>query len=1428
VEELGIPIFPDDTNEVALTKVALAIATKTEDSDLAKYLPYAWSGSKPVRFNDFEHPVNPWLASQEKGRQVQYNNSGLFGQYNDLNVVFYKDLSSPVYFPDVPSYTISNTFANLQKEAVSLGKLFSAAPALPPITYTKAMFSSAKPVTTMLITTIFQKLNASKFIPFIQLVADDYNIQYKVLKTHSIAKNLLAQWTSYERVSRNPALVCMLPIPSTKNSYCRLSIDNSGMLTLRFVADSRENMTWTAVESHMNTIKQYLRSLLKSGKRVSLEQTSVSARAEIENTTLSLNDVAQLMSKLPSIYHILKRSTQEGYVTSVYKRSTNYKSKMDISDFIASRLDLGIPIDEVMQDLVDLGLSKEEIEIWIQQYNNKNVLQESAQPVQRKVLGNNGSIVKITKAAFAYKLSIENVATLWELKRAITWMKGVLSVAIQKQKDPIVKKVATKRQPPPKEPSPPPAPKNDDDLLLEEGLDFSGGSEKIDRYLLSRLQKADPSIFVDTKNYPRKCAANNFRQPLVLSDEEKAHIDVSGYSDGYDNIVKFGSDAAHQNSYICPRIWCPISKVPLTAEKFKKDGCPNPDEKAIKMFEDDYWDNNVDSPHYIGFLKDRAPNGACLPCCMKKKLKDTKLAECVAPPSVKKPSKAEAANDVAQPEKKETYIMAAPAPIPEGRFGIIPKDLHDFLLPSISYQQYFSRNLTVPKYFVRQGIKHGNDSIMAAVATILNKKSKQELMQDIIKRLDPLRFLSLGFVATFSPTEPIVPTPKLLKAWKSWLTGFPRYAKLIKDNNVSRELAVYQSWKHFIAYLQNTDFKVPQYVIRLVEVLYDTTIILWHKKDNQNATLRCAVHNSISSEIGMLFEENGYYEPLELRIKNKSRHNRVATDEFPQLLKLSATCPDSYDDSDVTEKLRGLVAWIDTILTQPDSFRLKTLVLRQDLSVHSLLLKSGITITLPENISERSLTTLDAVLRPHLARMLYIEDIAGNVLEPQNVWKQDYNMLVFKLQQLGFGMNGGVIKVNGAVFSSLVRIPDVNTAVSPIFLLADTTIFDDLEKINGKERRWHHTALALGKHILQHNVFDKGRLLKSTAAFVATNKNMVEALLEEMPLHLGAAGVRQWLYNIDLEERARLTTLSKPIIDKHQYIFSQAAVDEGLPPDVFQPPKVIRPREEFDLPIVVPAQQDVPAARSSIKKPKLLNASDVKSLPSKFTQIKNYSWTNYKIVDADYTDKAFIELLAYMSQYLRIPVSYEEVQLTRARIIKTHLKSKTDSEVVFNDPSMMAAWSAHFKKKYPKGFDELWAKELQNMGYTSRLEIWEKIALSADSNLKPMEIDLYVLASLLGVSILVIHRSKYGVKAAARRGDLEDLSVSCTFFTPKHGSWKERPVCMFFKEQTTTVTDFKCIIDSEKCFIQNVATIPRDIMQVLEHLNDKKNTEYKA
>jgi hypothetical protein len=213
-----------------------------------------------------------------------------------------------------------------------------------------------------------------------------------------------------------------------------------------------------------------------------------------------------------------------------------------------------------------------------------------------------------------------------------------------------------------------------------------------------RMRKYDKNLFVtDTgkknfSSYATDCQMNRRRQPIVLTDQEKAKIDKE-HPGSYSEAIKYGSDPSKQFWYICPRYWDMKNNTSLNEAEVDKSlvipkdlpGKKVPPGKHIFEF-NDYGPEHLSNQKYIthspGFLK--APHeerGACLPCCFKKWggpiqtnlrsqcMKDTTI---IVPPGRKKKKAVEEINE---------YILA-PDKFPitqENRFGYLPIAVQKFL-----------------------------------------------------------------------------------------------------------------------------------------------------------------------------------------------------------------------------------------------------------------------------------------------------------------------------------------------------------------------------------------------------------------------------------------------------------------------------------------------------------------------------------------------------------------------------------------------------------------------------------------------------------------------------------------------------------------------------------------------------------------------------
>lgn len=183
---------------------------------------------------------------------------------------------------------------------------------------------------------------------------------------------------------------------------------------------------------------------------------------------------------------------------------------------------------------------------------------------------------------------------------------------------------------------------NDDNNDDDDGYKFkeSGISTDYTTFVLEKLYKADKNLFVwkDDNNkmnkYSSKCQATDFRQPIVINEKEKKYIDEN-HPDSYDGYVQTGSTEAlkKQNFYICPKIWCRISRTSITQEEYEKYGnkCPPPYNEDPLFFpkkgskKNYFLTKDGTEKHYPKLLQpNKHPKSYRLPCCGKTKDKSLK------------------------------------------------------------------------------------------------------------------------------------------------------------------------------------------------------------------------------------------------------------------------------------------------------------------------------------------------------------------------------------------------------------------------------------------------------------------------------------------------------------------------------------------------------------------------------------------------------------------------------------------------------------------------------------------------------------------------------------------------------------------------------------------------------------------------------------
>ena len=167
--------------------------------------------------------------------------------------------------------------------------------------------------------------------------------------------------------------------------------------------------------------------------------------------------------------------------------------------------------------------------------------------------------------------------------------------------------------------------------------DITGAKLANPNPVFQRLYSLDPVLFPkstegNVKEYSRSCPWNVRRQPIILTDEEKKHIDEN-HAGSYDRAMKYGSSKSKQFWYICPRYWDLKKNVSLTHEEVEKIKAKEgdvvipagaetiPAGKYIFEFTEGKYHIDKKTGEYKsqspGFVnsKENAGSKYCMPCC---------------------------------------------------------------------------------------------------------------------------------------------------------------------------------------------------------------------------------------------------------------------------------------------------------------------------------------------------------------------------------------------------------------------------------------------------------------------------------------------------------------------------------------------------------------------------------------------------------------------------------------------------------------------------------------------------------------------------------------------------------------------------------------------------------------------------------------------
>jgi hypothetical protein len=1462
-----IYLYEDDNLDDACSKIAKTINNNSRF--------YIWKNNKSILFNFKSiswdgYAVNPIEATNLNSKQLNdpiiiIYNYGLFN-YSSVNIIFEKD------FPELKNnqyYFIDKKFqslAQLNKKDEILKNLeeIDIKPIIDTTLNIHRYELESKLTKKFELVDIFERLNTTPLIEFIQWISDTYKIIYKLYKTNNLSHEKFVNWTDIKKFTSSNCINCYSIL--NNGTFAKLTIKDDMRISLSYTINLRKNINWKEIDDNIKSIVEYCNGHLNH--KLNFDEISIKANFTIEIENVSMQNLKKKISEYIDIFDILK--SNKDTINLIYKRSSNYnKQGFDAHIYVKNCLYLGIEEDDIINQLIILNnftlaeakqLLKDEQEL-IFEMEQQNIKQ---QETMNKI--NTIVIIELYKNGFY--INIINIPNKKELENIIYWLSKIISSSIEKgkhkpNKKPIVINV-------PKISSSPEIQSDEENLgklLFDTSSDneISGGAlgKEKHSYFINLLQKADKDLFLN--NYARsKCQAIN--QPIVFTEDYKQSLIKNG-TYHFDNDITYGSKDEIKNVYTCPRLWCPQSKIPLNADKYPNEKCPIEGEEPMELF----FENDPKKKRYVKLIKPDE-NNLCVPCCFKKEPKDEELNKC------------KFYNDNKPEEviinKDENYLVNT-APIAVGRYGAIPQSLHELLFPNVKFSLCSKMLNKTDKCFVRKGILHKttkklknihNDSIISAIAHGLNFKSKEHFISDISKKMDLIKYMSLengNVCKAFMDNLPIIPENNklLISELENHLEKFHLNSKISNLNKanykLSRLLGIFKSYKKFLNYIRSNDYptsKSPYYLYSLISSLYNVLLVIWEKQGDTTSII-CPYYTSFEDLIGsmelngqilmlskMLFKDKYYYEPIELKLKGIDGEKLISLNEYKHIKKLFSECSalkQSYNANyAIYNNIYSLHTWSKfNNLGMKEKFIITTIVINSDLSITHFITKSGFFIII-DKISISFLPRL--IIDLDIIEILFYDDIINNNIN-FNVLIRDYNLFIDKCNLLNIKYDFGklITTTQFEYYYNLIvqKIPLTNDIIH-------SQIIDDLYKYqlinDNNNKKWYQLQHMIYNKILQLSdktfnylvSLNRNERIKQLFKELNLTKNpetaKLRVILEEIPF-ISKKHIKRFLNNFIVYYKYDFLN---PLIkeENNQFIFSQIAIQNHIPPKLLIYHQST-PNNAFTTFQTKDYIYNLAIEDENIQLPAIFNGSHEK-LNSKWTMHKKSTWSNMIYIKNNNYDKNFIkDFYLWLAKYLNIKTTYSDLETSAFNDIQIIFTAKDYKSIklllksLFDDPYFYKLLSDVIGKKYTN-FNLFWEQYYSTITNNDRKLLFTNIISNIKEQLYPNDYHILAMSKILNINIITIHRSKYGANnkdIPVIRGDIEDLLLSSTFYKAPTMNYENRPLIILYKFDDDYKTIYNLIVDktiipvSDKSIYIKMADIPLVIKYLItEHINAQK------
>tara|TARA_B100000787_G_scaffold167870_1_gene155480 strand:+ start:22502 stop:27136 length:4635 start_codon:yes stop_codon:yes gene_type:complete len=1348
-------IFQDNSCNEALDKIAYYIMEKEKDIQLPYYF---WDNEnllydiKEIKWSGYN--VNPFKSKDRSSETLKEpieisNKHGLFKRTN-INIVFYNDFNYDIKYYYDRSIKASD-FAKKIKELIkseeiliSLYKNVSKYAKISLEEYNDVSFNTKINIESLL--TLFDNLETNNKIQIIQLTNHTNNAIYKLYKEHNFLNEKELGYIFNIVNKKDESLNIYY---KGKNSKL-IVYENNALINFKYPIDNGNKID--KIISEKNELVEYISNYIsKEDLNFVEEDINLRLKIIIDNVEYPalIKKIGYYVNVFEAIIFKNEKKKNSGYYS--YKRVNDVlNDKFDITKYIKSRLIVGLTEDDIIKELIVFGYTKTEVSKLVKQELERigdidfNNLDKNPNIID-------GTYIIVKKSGGGFEIDIKNCKSYYELDNIKYWLTRIVDQTRAVIKKPIVVKKENTPPPVKKKTSSSSSSSSNDNIVdddMEFDLSFAKGGNKNNEnknYLINRLRNADKELYQDN-NKSRKCQKEH--QPVVLSKEEYDEIKTNGYDKYFDNVIEYGSKPEIKNYYTCPRLWCPISKIPID-DTVENPKCPGDNEEPMKLNEEM---KNLNKPRYSYLMKN-----INLPCCGKKKPKEDLVKSAKLSNKKVIPNDVENIENIEIKEEDKNYIMNK-IPLPyKGRYGDISKEFYNILKPDsyLEYTKFCSspNNINKKECILRKSIidfkniPYRYDNIINVVAYLLNK-TKEEFIIDIVDKLDIITYLSLdngNVCKDFVDLEPIIAEDnselykefvKYNKKFKSLNIDLPDIEDKTKEANIkkSRLLYIYKSYLKFIKYLSSDNFpydKTVKYLHSLVAILYKRLIVLWEIEridDNVQMNILCPYYTRFielqayldkSQKFIMIFKENNYYEPIISKsIHMKLDKKNFNLEEYPVIKDILINCTkqNNFIDYDINifTKKENINSLNRLLKEESELFVFQSIIINTDYTIDKIILKNNTILT----FKKQSIIILPLLIKEFdIKNVIFYDDIIGKEFKIKVV-KDIYEKFkkgFEKIKAIGFNLDIGenILDTNEIMRNKLkIKEEKYETVNANLILPFDNKYkyYDYYNKNNKNEKYIEKIRLHIKQKLLNSKFTDeyyKNLSLKSRkkiikklldefkeSSFVNKIKD-IQIILEEIPIS-SRNNIKKWYKKSLLYTKYDyINELSNKIKDNgKELLFTQYAISDKIPKNIIRYhdalPNSMSNVEESTQNYKLPNKTE----NYIIELPTIFKGDET-ILNSKWTKYKKKIWFKLRYVKNNYSNLQIEELFKYLlNKYdINMILSYQNVidEVNKYYIDlfnKDNLDKNKNSKIkrLFKDP--------HFYLEY--------VKEMNNINKTKK------------------------------------------------------------------------------------------------------------------------------